>query len=76
MAVSTRKRPALIRGHQMFCPRCKKYHDILAYKPMQVIPDYAADTVPIYACPECRWKFAPSPSTVQGVVLTAEDFPT
>jgi hypothetical protein len=44
----------------MICPRCKRYHDILAYTAMKQIEAYESDTAPIYKCPSCRWVFAPS----------------
>lgn len=56
---SARPKRRLIEGRMMRCPRCKQLHDILAYVPLRVIPEFASETTPIYKCPNCRWQFAP-----------------
>jgi uncharacterized C2H2 Zn-finger protein len=43
----------------MRCPRCKKLHDLLQYKPMALIAEFAKETTVIYKCPSCTWIFAP-----------------
>jgi hypothetical protein len=67
-----RREKTLIRGRQMICPRCKTYHDILRFKPLQQIDEYVHETVPVYICPGCRWKFAPAPSVPLTDVVSAE----
>lgn len=65
-SASQRAKKPFIRGHEMICPRCKRYHDILAYIAMKQIEVYEDDTAPVYKCPSCRWVFAPS----EPIVLT------
>lgn len=62
------KRPKkyLVKGDQMICPRCKAYHNILAYVPDMVIEEYAHEVVPIIKCPSCRWRFAPASEVAHG----------
>lgn len=50
----------LIEGRYMRCPRCRKLNDILLYKPMQSIDEFAQETMPVYKCPNCKWLFAPA----------------
>lgn len=52
----------------MVCPRCDEEHDILAYVPMKQIEKYAAETNPIYKCPDCRWIFSPAPHVLEEFV--------
>jgi uncharacterized protein with PIN domain len=70
-AVDEQTRPTripLIDGRRMRCPRCKELHDILAYVPMKQIPEFAAETNPIYKCPSCRWIFSPAPHALEDFV--------
>lgn len=46
-------------GREMICPRCKVYHDILAYVPMIQIDEYADLTNWICKCPACKFLFSP-----------------
>ena len=48
----------LIEGRNLRCPRCKKKHDVLLYRPLEQMEEYASETSPVYTCPSCRWKFA------------------
>lgn len=57
---SARKKPPLIEGRYMRCPRCKAKHDVLRFIPMGVIEEYEDETNPIYKCPSCRWVFSPA----------------
>ena len=66
--MATIQHPPLIAGRRMLCPRCKKYHDILEYIPMQQIEAHADETNPIYKCPECRWAFSPVARVMRSVV--------
>lgn len=50
----------LIDGRNMRCPRCRRLNDILRYPPMARVEEFAAETNPIYKCPECRWVFSPA----------------
>jgi rubredoxin len=63
--IDRRRKPFIVDGRKMRCPRCKKPHDILEYVPLMQIADYACDTVPIYKCPKCRWIFAPAPAVTE-----------
>lgn len=54
-----RRRPSLVDGHKMTCPRCREQQDILAFVPMQQISEFASETNAIYKCPSCRWIFSP-----------------
>jgi rubredoxin len=54
------RRPPLVEGRYMRCPRCKTQHDVLRFVPMGVIEEYATETNPIYKCPSCRWVFSPA----------------
>lgn len=77
MSVESRNRAPtrpMFVGREMICPRCKKYHDILTYKPMKQIDEYVHETVPIYVCAECNWKFAPAPAILSMIVTTAESY--
>ena len=53
-------RAKLLEGRMMMCPRCRKARDILAFHPMKMIDEFAAETTPIYKCPSCHWMFAPA----------------
>jgi len=53
-----REKSKFINGRLMICPRCKKYHDILQYKRLMVIEEYAEECSPIYKCSSCSWMFS------------------
>jgi uncharacterized C2H2 Zn-finger protein len=63
--------PRLVNGRLMSCPRCKKPFDVLAFIPLMMVEEYAADTTPVYKCPACRWVFAPAESVVRSVARLA-----
>lgn len=44
----------------MFCPRCKREHDVLQYKRLEEIEEFSLETTPVYKCPSCRWLFSPA----------------
>jgi uncharacterized protein YbaR (Trm112 family) len=48
----------LIRGRMLVCPSCEKEHDILAYKPLEIVQKYADQVVPPIICPSCKHWFA------------------
>ena len=50
----------IVLGTDMICPRCERQQNILAYRPLEQIEKYARFTTPIFQCPSCAWKFAPS----------------
>jgi len=52
----------------MTCPRCKKASDILKFVPLRMIEEFAAETTPVYKCPECRWIFAPADDLVSALL--------
>lgn len=68
-----RSRP-LIRGTKMTCPRCKVERDILDFKRMEEIEEFAAHTTPVYKCPKsrggCSWEFAPAESSILSSMMT------
>lgn len=64
----------MFRGREMICPRCKQYHDILTYRPMEQIEEYVHETCPIYVCPQCNWKFAPAPAILSVIVSTPDAY--
>jgi rubredoxin len=49
-----------MRGSEMRCPRCKRFHNILEYIPLMQIEEFERDTTPVYKCPACKWVFAPA----------------
>jgi uncharacterized protein with PIN domain len=57
---ATPRKPRLVEGRFMRCPRCKRKHDVLRFVPMGVIEEYVDETNPIYKCPSCRWVFSPA----------------
>ena len=50
-------RSPLVIGRLLRCPRCREAHDLLSYRPLQQVEEYAAETIPVYKCPSCRWHF-------------------
>lgn len=54
----TNETKSLLDGRFLTCPRCKVKADILTYVPLQEIPEYAAQTQPIYKCKNCKFLFA------------------
>lgn len=60
----------MFRGREMLCPRCKTYHDILAYVPLVQIEEYVKDTHWITKCPDCKWLFSPK---VEPVLIDLQD---
>jgi hypothetical protein len=54
----------LINGRLMTCPRCKRDFDILQFKRLLMIEEFAKDTTPIYKCPTCSWLVAPADDIV------------
>lgn len=55
-------------ARNMVCPRCKKKHDILRYKPLDQIEEFAHETNPIYQCPSCNWKFSPRATVLEELI--------
>lgn len=55
---------ALVRGHQIRCPGCEEWIDILAYRMLEFNETYARETVPVYRCPrhQCGHVFALDPN--------------
>lgn len=49
----------------MLCPRCRVYHDMLQYRRLERIPEYASETNVIVFCPSCNWKFSPAPTRTE-----------
>ena len=62
--IETKGSKRLIDGRIMICPRCKREHDILQYKRLELIEEFVRDTTPIYKCPSCKWLFAPADDLV------------
>lgn len=63
ISLTTPFRP-LIEGRLLRCPRCKKQDDVLAYKRLGMVEEFARETTPVYKCPSCRWIFAPADDLV------------
>lgn len=67
-----RRRVSLLHGRNMQCPRCRTFHDVLRYQPMEQIDEFKEETYPIYKCPSCRWRFSPAP-TIEEQIRIAVD---
>lgn len=63
----------MFRGREMICPRCKRYHDILAYVPLMQIEEYASDTNWITKCPDCSFIFSPAAKILTHIVPGDEE---
>lgn len=61
-------RQTLIVGTKMRCPRCKNLHDILDYRPMAQIEEFASETNAVYKCPSCRWIFSPAAHFLESMI--------
>lgn len=59
-----REKKSLLNGRLLTCPRCKKQSDILSFKPLMVIEEYAHETTPVYKAPCCSWIFALSDNLI------------
>jgi DNA-directed RNA polymerase subunit M/transcription elongation factor TFIIS len=49
----------LLKGVEMWCPNCKKLHNVLAYVRLQRRKACGKQTTDICKCPSCRFLFAP-----------------
>lgn len=58
----------IVDARRMRCPRCKEPQDILRFKPLGQIEEFADETNPIYQCPLCRWKFSPAQSVLEDFI--------
>lgn len=69
----TNKRPRLINGTQMTCPRCRVSRDILDFQRMEDEPEFAHELAIIYKCPRqrggCGFFFAPDDHAVVSSLL-------
>jgi len=52
---------SLVRGHEIMCPGCESWADVLAYTPLQISSKYAAWVIAPLKCPDCGHVFAINP---------------